>query len=107
MAIIAVIVISIINNIEEANYNTCLANVQEIENAAEQWHNDHPDEISQTKDERITVKELQEAGYLDADEYQINPVTKESMAEEEVRITYDPYYDQYSYDMVGNTCEAN
>ena len=105
LGVIAAITVPIIvDTINNSRYDTCEENARTIEEAAERWHAHNPNVVDDIY--YITVETLQDEGYLSAEDDIINPVTNESMATEQVEITYDSEYNQYSYKMVNeNICE--
>lgn len=105
LGVIAAITVPIIvDTINNSRYDSCEENIRTIENAAERWHAHNPSEVSKDTSYSIRVSRLQDEGYLSADDDIINPVTNDSMGDEEVTITFDNEYNQYSYKMREGIC---
>ena len=104
LGIIAAITVPIIvDTIQDSRIKSCEETVRTIESAAERWHAHNPNAAT-----IITVKELQDEGYLSAEDEIVNPVItsgNNSMNNEEITITYDKTYNQYSYKMRADICE--
>ena len=102
--IVAITVPIIVDTIQNSRVDSCEETVRTIEDAAERWHAHNPNKVNRTFGGKITVAELQEEGYLSADGKIENPLTNESLEDEEVTITYDSSNHQYSYTMKEDIC---
>lgn len=105
LGIIAAIAIpTIVNTIKDSRIKTCKEQVRTIENAAKRWGTENSININKTSPGTITVKQLQDRGYLSAKDNVVNPITNESMENIQINITYDNLYNQFSYKLPNNVC---
>ena len=97
LAIILTITFSVISNvIVDSRTNSYDSQIETIENASKRYISDNIQTIDKTKDFFVTIKQLQNGGYLDAKKVIKNPMDNRSMTGCVV-VSYSNTYNQYSY----------
>ena len=108
--IAAIVVPNVVDTIQNSRVKSCEEQVRMIENAAKRWGTENTFDLTIDKTvpktikvKTIKVSDLQGNGYLPKGEI-INPVTKKSMTDRDITISYDENNHQYSYTLPDDIC---